>query len=99
MKKQKKHTGLIITLSIAAAMAIGVVVYSHFGGFGTGECADTEEFSKYAVDVSDITIPEQAQIRCPGRSDPRKQGISAAETRRVPGAGGKIRRARFCAGG
>ena len=62
MKKQKKHTGLIITLSIAAAMAIGVVVYSHFGGFGTGDCADTEEFSKYAVAVSDITIPEQTQI-------------------------------------
>ena len=62
MKKQKKHTGLIVTLGIVAAMAIGVGVYSHFGGFGTGDCADTEEFSKYAVTVSDITVPEQAQI-------------------------------------
>lgn len=62
MKKQRKHTGLIVALGIAAAMAIGVGVYSHFGGFGTGDCADTEEFSKYAVVVSDITVPEQAQI-------------------------------------
>lgn len=62
MKKQKKHTGLIVTLIIIAAMAIGVGVYSHFGGFGTGDCADTGEFSRYAVAVSDITIPEQAQI-------------------------------------
>jgi len=62
MKKQKKHTGLIVTLGIVAAIAIGVGVHSHFGGFGTGDCADTEEFSKYAVAVSDITIPEQAQI-------------------------------------
>ena len=47
---------LIITVVVAAA------IYSRFGGFGTGDCADTEEFSKYAVSVSELTVPDEAQI-------------------------------------
>lgn len=66
MQKRKKHTGLIVTLSVIAVLIITVVgtavIYSHFGGFGTGECADTEEFSKYAVSVSELTVPDEAQI-------------------------------------
>ena len=66
MQAKKRHTTLKVVLSIIAAMIILFVgigsVYSHFGGFGTGECADTGEFSKYAAFVSDITIPEQTQI-------------------------------------
>lgn len=66
MQKQRKHTGLKVTLSIFAVLLIAVVgtagIYSRFGGFGTGECADTEEFSKYATSVDNLTIPDEAQI-------------------------------------
>ena len=66
MQKRKKHTGLIIVLSILAVLIITVVgaagIYSRFGGFGTGDCADTEEFSKYATSVSELTVPDEAQI-------------------------------------
>ena len=66
MQKRKKHTGLIIVLSIIAVLIITVVgaagIYSRFGGFGTGNCADTEEFSKYATSVSELTVPDAAQI-------------------------------------
>lgn len=66
MQKQKKHTGFIIVLSILAVLIITVVgaagIYSRFGGFGTGDCADTEEFSKYATSVSELTVPDEAQI-------------------------------------
>ena len=66
MQKRKKHTGFIIVLSILAVLIITVVgaagIYSRFGGFGTGDCADTEEFSKYATSVSELTVPDTAQI-------------------------------------
>ena len=66
MQKRKKHTGLIIVLSIIAVLIITVVgtagLYSRFGGFGTGDCADTEEFSKYATSVSELAVPDEAQI-------------------------------------
>ena len=32
--------------------------FSYFGGFGTGETADIEEYAKYAGSVADITILE-----------------------------------------
>ena len=66
MQKRKKHTGFIIVLSIIAVLIITVVgaagIYSRFGGFGTGDCADTKEFSKYATSVSELTVPDEAQI-------------------------------------
>ena len=62
MQKRKRRTGLKIALSLLAVLAAAAGIYSHFGGFGTGECADTEEFSKYAVPVSALTVPEEAQI-------------------------------------
>ena len=66
MQKRKRHTDLIVVLSIIAVITITIIggagIYSHFGGFGTGECADTEEFSKYAVSVSELTVPNETQI-------------------------------------
>ena len=62
MQKRKRHTGLIVVLSIVAIIAAIAGSYSRFGGFGTGDCADTEEFSKYAVSVSELTVPDEAQI-------------------------------------
>jgi erythromycin esterase len=66
MKKErsrKKHSMIkyvICTLLLIGCIAVGI--YSHFGGFGTGKCADTEEFAKYATSVEGITIPEDTQI-------------------------------------
>ena len=66
MQKRRKRTGLIIVLSIITVLTVTVVaaagIYSRFGGFGTGECANTEEFSKYAVPVSELCVPDEAQI-------------------------------------
>ena len=62
MKKRKRHTGLIVVLCMAAVIAVIAGIYSHFGGFGTGNCADTEEFAKYAASVSELTVPDEAQI-------------------------------------
>ena len=62
MQKRKRHTGLIVVLSIVAVIAAVAGIYSRFGGFGTGNCADTEEFSKYATSVSELTVPDEAQI-------------------------------------
>ena len=62
MQKRKRHTGLIVVLSMAAVITVIAGIYSRFGGFGTGDCADTEEFSKYATSVSELTVPDEAQI-------------------------------------
>ena len=62
MQKRKRHTGWIVVLCMAAVIAVIVGIYSRFGGFGTGNCADTEEFAKYAASVSELTVPDEAQI-------------------------------------
>ena len=62
MQKRKKHTGWIVVLCMAAAIAVIAGIYSRFGGFGTGDCADTEEFAKYAASVSELTVPDEVQI-------------------------------------
>ena len=62
MKKRKRHTGWIVVLCMAAVIAVIAGIYSRFGGFGTGDCADTEEFAKYAASVSELTVPDEVQI-------------------------------------
>ena len=47
---------------MAAVIAVIAGTYSRFGGFGTGNCADTEEFAKYAASVSELTVPDEVQI-------------------------------------
>ena len=58
----KKLPIIIITAFIVTVTVVGAV-FSHFGGFGTGETADIKEYEKYAVSVADITIPEDAMSR------------------------------------
>ncbi len=62
--KKKKNTTIrrIVILCIFAVMILTGAVFSRFGGFGTGESADPEEFAKYAGEVSAITIPENTRI-------------------------------------
>jgi erythromycin esterase len=58
----KKRNILSIVLSLLVAVVVLGFIYSHFGGFGTGKCADTEEFSRYAGTLDDISVPEQVRI-------------------------------------
>ena len=61
-KETKKHPIRKVLLALLA-VAIGVgCIFSYFGGFGTGKCADTAEFAKYARSVSEISIPAQARV-------------------------------------
>ena len=53
---------MIVVLCMAAVIAVIAGIYSRFGGFGTGDCADTEEFAKYAASVSELTVPDEVQI-------------------------------------
>lgn len=62
MKKHKSHIGFIVALCMLAIFVCGGSLYAHFGGFGTGACADTAEFAKYAASVSELTVPDKAQI-------------------------------------
>ena len=61
--KKKKHSRI---LAVAGIILLGIVavgsIYSHFGGFGTGPCADETEFMQYADQVDNITIPEKTRI-------------------------------------
>ena len=59
---KKKRPAPIIIAGILAVIVAIVGIYSHFGGFGTGQCADTAEFSRYAASVPEITVPEQTRI-------------------------------------
>ena len=62
--KKKKNTTIrrIVILCIFAVMILTGAVFSRFGGFGTGDSADPEEFALYAGQVSEITIPENTRI-------------------------------------
>ena len=70
MKKHRKKHPLrnAVLLGIVAVLVITAGIYSHFGGFGTGECADTTEFAKYASTVSELKIPAQTQIAALGEA-------------------------------
>lgn len=61
-KSKKKPARIALICGIAAVLAALILIYSHFGGFGTGVCADTAEFSKYAAGISELTIPDEVQI-------------------------------------
>lgn len=62
--KVKKKTAIRrnVNLCILAVMILAGAVFSRFGGFGTGNSADPEEFAIYAGQVSEITIPENTRI-------------------------------------
>ena len=60
---KKKHSILWkVVLSIVAIILVVGGIFSHFGGFGTGSCANTEEFAKYASQITDIKIPQNTRI-------------------------------------
>lgn len=63
VKQKSKFTRLgIALLFIVAAIVAAALVFSRFGGFGTGPSADAAEFAKYAQPISEIAIPEKSRI-------------------------------------
>ena len=62
--KKKKHIAIrrIVILCILAVLVLTGTVFSHFGGFGTGESADPKEFAAYAGQISEIAIPDNTRI-------------------------------------
>ena len=54
-RQKGKRARLGIALLFVAATAVVALVFSHYGGFGTGPSADAAEFVKYAQPVSEIT--------------------------------------------
>lgn len=61
-KRKGKHVIRTILLVLAAGILIAGIIFIHFGGFGTGPCADTNEFAKYSAPISEITIPGETRI-------------------------------------
>ena len=60
-KKQGfKKRGILIPLLVIGMIMVGV--FLHFGGFGTGESINPEEFKKVARSIDDIEIPENVRI-------------------------------------
>lgn len=61
--KKKKHSRIwaVVGIILLGIVAVGSI-YSHFGGFGTGPCADETEFKQYADQVDNIKIPEKTKI-------------------------------------
>lgn len=60
--KKKKHPVLKTGLCLVILLALTVRIYTYFGGFGTGPCADVEELGRYARPVEEISIPDGTRI-------------------------------------
>lgn len=61
-KENKKHPIRWLLPTVITAIVVCGSIYSYFGGWGTGKCADTEEFAKYAGTVTDIALPDSVRI-------------------------------------
>lgn len=61
-KKRGGHVRLGIASLLVVAAIVAALVFSRFGGFGTGPSADATEFAKYAQTVSEIDVPEKTRV-------------------------------------
>lgn len=61
-KRIKKFKIRYLILLLLILVVIAVTIFMRFGGFSTGESANSEEFAKYAKTVDEITIPEDSKI-------------------------------------
>lgn len=61
-KKRGGHVRLGIASLLVVAAIVAALVFSRFGGFGTGPSADATEFAKYAQTVSEIEVPEKTRV-------------------------------------
>ena len=61
-KKIRRFKIRYIVFGLLGVMALAALVFMRFGGFGTGENVNPEEFLAYAEPVENITVPESAKI-------------------------------------
>ena len=61
-KKRKKHPIRNAFLLLLAVVVVAGLLFSHFGGFGTGPSASPLEFALYAGQISDISIPSHTRV-------------------------------------
>ena len=87
-KKTRRFKIRYIVFGLLGVMALAALVFMRFGGFGTGENVNPEEFLAYAEPVENITVPESAKIIALG-SYSRKCRISAVEAGSVQADGKK----------
>ena len=59
---KKRRACPAVPLCIVAALAVAAAIFSRFGGFGTGTCADVQAFSQYAAELTTLEIPASTQI-------------------------------------
>lgn len=65
VKNRKKKKGQVLRTVFLCLFIVGFIlaeVFLHFGGFGTGDSADPEEFTKYAEPVQSLTIPDGVRV-------------------------------------
>lgn len=60
--KKKKRLFLKVSAAVLAVIAVLSTIFCTFGGFGTGDCADAEEFLRYSSPVSQIAIPDGVRV-------------------------------------
>ena len=60
--RKKRSKAWLIILCLVGTLAITGLIFTHFGGFGTGESASPEALGAYGGTVKDIVIPEEAAI-------------------------------------
>ena len=60
-KKTRRFKIRYIVFGLLGVMALAALVFMRFGGFGTGENVNPEEFLAYAEPVENITVPESAK--------------------------------------
>ena len=61
-KKTRRFKIRYIVFGLLGVMALAALVFMRFGGLGTGENVNPEEFLAYAEPVENITVPESAKI-------------------------------------
>lgn len=63
MKKRKRHFKIrYMVFSFLGTALLAALVFTHFGGFGTGDASNVEEFAQYAQPVENLSIPEDKRI-------------------------------------
>lgn len=63
MKKRKRHFKIrYMVFSFLGTALLAALVFTHFGGFGTGDASNVEEFAQYVQPVENLSIPEDKRI-------------------------------------
>ncbi len=62
MKTKRHHIVWRILLCVLVILIAAALIFMHFGGFGTGKSANSEQLKIYAKGVDTISIPANAKV-------------------------------------